>query len=71
MFCAKDIELSKNQAQIRNALEILHPLLSVPKPNGGNWRNDPKYFRNKYECQYPPGIVNLVPLWYQAGHGVS
>jgi hypothetical protein len=70
-FFLDNIKLNINQAQNRNALEILHPLLSVPKLNSGTWRNNPKYFQNRYECKYPPGIVNLVPLWYQAGHGVS
>lgn len=52
------------------ALETLHPMLEVPAKGSSNWRSDPRYFRNKAFCKYPPGIVNLVPLWYQAGHAV-
>ncbi|KIJ92473.1 hypothetical protein K443DRAFT_135284 [Laccaria amethystina LaAM-08-1] len=56
------------QAHVRTALELLHPLLKIPENSSGNWRSDPKYFRNKYLSKYPPSVVNLVPLWYQAGH---
>ncbi|EDR07661.1 uncharacterized protein LACBIDRAFT_298012 [Laccaria bicolor S238N-H82] len=57
------------QAQVRAAAKILHPLLQVPDKSNGTWRSDPRYYRNICFCKYPLGIVNLVPLWYQAGHG--
>ena len=65
------ININFGQNRVMFALERLRPYFAESPPvSGKSWRNDETYFWDSHNAEFPPGIVNLAPLWTPAGHEV-